>query len=127
MSTTTAFAAVPQPAAGDAFADGDDIMRAMAARLDYLFGESGEDTIQPTAANTKFTKVINFGRTYKTPPRVVVGLGGDNYNAGIGAGVVTLYVDDVTTTTVTIAILSTSTASRQLTWIAKPKRTDVTP
>lgn len=128
MSTTTSFAAVPKPQSGDPVSDGDDIMRAMADRLDYLFGESGDDTITPSAANTKTTKVINFGRTYKTPPRVVVCPGKDGSVSNFSSTVtLTIWVDDVTTTGFTVAINASNTSSRDFTWIAKPKRTDVTP
>ena len=124
--STTRFA-IPKPSGTDPVADGDDTMRALADRVDYCLGENGEDSITPSAANTKTTKTINFGRTYKSPPRVVVGLGGDNYSVSIGAGALTLWVDDVTNSSFTLAINAASTLARQVTWMARPKNTDVTP
>lgn len=127
MSSSTAFMSIPKPDGTDAFADGDDIMRAIAERVDYLLGESGETTIAPSSASTKFTKVIAFGRTYKTPPRVLLSLGGDGYTVNIAGGALALWVDDVSTTDVTIAINSTATTQRTVTYLVRPKRTDVTP
>lgn len=70
MSSTTDKFAIPKPTGTDPVADGDNIMRLMADRIDYMLGESGENTITPSAANVKTTKVIAFGRTYKTPPQI---------------------------------------------------------
>lgn len=127
MPTTTGFMSIPQPASGDPFADGDDIMRAIADRVDYLLGESGDNTITPSAASTKTTKVIPFGRTYKTPPRVVLSPGRDNYSATIGQGTMSLWIDDVSTTTFTVGIRANSVGTEAFTWMARPNRTDVTP
>lgn len=127
MSTQTAFMAIPKPQSGDPFSDGDDIMRAIADRVDYLLGETIDDSITPSAANTKTTKVIAFGRTYKTPPRCVVSFGGDNAVISIAPGGATVWIDDVSTTQVTIALQSTGTGNRPVTILVRPKRTDVTP
>lgn len=123
----TDFAGVPFLTEADLLQSVDDWSEQLAERLDYLFGESGDNTITPSAASTKTTKVIPFGRTYATPPRVVHSMGRDAMGGTIGAGAVSLWVDDVTTTDFTIAIHATSTVTREFTWIAKPKRTDATP
>jgi hypothetical protein len=71
--------------------------------------------------------VIPFGRTYNTPPRVVVSLGRVGTVATYGMGTVSVWVDTVTTTNFTLAIHASNTNVREVTWHAKPKRTDVTP
>lgn len=127
MTTTTPFMGLTKPEGTDPVRQGDDAMRALADRVDYLLGESGDNNITPSAANTKTTKVIAFGRTYSTPPRVVVGFGRDGFANNITAGVATVWVDDVSTTDVTIGVNANNTTVREFTWIARPKRTDATP
>lgn len=127
MTTTTARFGIIKPAGTDPVKSGDDHIRAAMDRIDYMLGESGDNTITPSAANTKTTKVIAFSRQYKTPPRVLVCLGRDAAVVNIGAGVVSLWVDDVTVDNFTVAINRTTTAVTDLTWTARPNATDVTP
>lgn len=125
-STTTRFA-IPKPDAGDPFADGDDVMRAMADRIDYCLGENGDNTITPSAANTKTTKTIAFARTYKTAPRVLVCEGQDGAVMSHAPGAVSIWVEDVTTTDFTVGIQRTNTNATPFTYMVRPKNTDVTP
>lgn len=127
MPSATSRFSIPKPSGTDPVADGDDTMRAMADRIDYCLGETIDDSITPSAANTKTTKVVNFGRTYKSPPRCLVSFGGDNAVISIAPGGATVWVDDVSTTTVTIALQSTGTGNRPVTILVRPKSTDVTP
>lgn len=127
MSSTTDRFAIPKPTGTDPVADGDNIMRLMADRIDYLLGESGDSTITPSAANTKTTKIIAFGRTFKTPPRVLLSAGRDGFNNTITQGVMQLWVDDVTLNDFTVGVIANNTTAREFTWNARPNRTDVTP
>ncbi len=126
MSTLTSRFKLKKPAATDPVAELDELLRETLDRIDYCYGESGDNTITPSAANTKTTKVIAFGRTYDTPPRVVVSLGRDAYVANISAGAVALWVDDVTTTDFTVGVNAGNTTAREFTWMARPKNTDNT-
>ncbi len=127
MTANTAKFGLPYLTPADVARDIDNASQALAERVDYCLGETGENSITPAAANTKTTKVIAFSRTYKTPPRVVVGEGGDNASFSHGPGVVALWVDDVSTTDFTVACQRTNTTAIPFTYIVRPKSTDVTP
>lgn len=101
-------------------------LKTLAERVDYMLGESADNTITPSAANVKTTKTIAFGRTYSTPPRCFVCLGRDGFVNNITAGVASIWIDDVTTTDVTIGINANNTSVREFTWFARPKQTDAT-
>lgn len=126
-ATTTKFALI--------YATGGDVvktvlkttLKTLAERVDYMLGESGENSITPSAANTKTTKVINLSRTYTTPPRVVISFGGDAAVISIAPGGATMWVDDVSTTTFTVAIQSTGIGARPFTYIVRPASGDATP
>lgn len=124
MPSDTTFYAIAKPDDIDPLADIGLTLREAIDRIDYMLGESGEDSILPSAANTKTTKTISFGRTYSTPPRVLLSLGGDNNNVNMSPGILTLWVDDVTASGFTVAIQRTSAVAAAFTWQAKPKRTD---
>ncbi len=126
MTSLTNRFSLKKPSSGDPVADLDQVLRETLDRIDYLLGETGDNTITPSAANTKTTKVINFARTYDTPPRVLLSLGRDAFVGTNTAGVLTLWVDDVTTTTVTVGIHAANTTTREFTWLARPKNTDAT-
>lgn len=127
MTTETSFHGIPAPDGTDPVKNGDDAMRALAERVDYLLGEAGETSITPSAATTKTTKTINFGRTYKNPPRVVISFGHSTSGAAVANGAASIWVESVSTTQLVIGIYAANTNSRDLTWIAKPRRGDVTP
>lgn len=127
MPGATAKYAVPYPLPADPVADGDDRIKALAERVDYLLGEAGATTITPPAVSTKHTKVVAFSRTYKTPPKVLISLGEQGLIATYGAGSVSIWVDDITTTGFTLGIHATNTAQRSVSWNARPNATDVTP
>lgn len=116
-----------KPTGSDPVADGDDTIRTALDRIDYMLGETGDNTITPSAANTKTTKVINFARTYKTPPRCMVSLGRDAFVGNVTAGALSIWVDDVSTTQITIAVNRQTTSVTEFTWTARPNPTDVTP
>lgn len=62
MSTNTAAQGIPKPAATDLVRDGDDAMRALVDRIDYLLGETGE-WLTPAAAGTSNAN-LNLTRAY---------------------------------------------------------------
>lgn len=101
-------------------------LKTLAERVDYMLGESGDNTITPSAANTKTTKVINFARTYDTPPRVLLSPGRDGFANTITQGVMQLWVDDVTATSFTVGVIANNVTAREFTWTARPKNTDAT-
>lgn len=70
MSTNTTVQVIPKPAATDLVRDGDDAMRALVDRIDYLLGEGGEWT-SPAAAGTSNAN-INLQRAYPQGFYVVV-------------------------------------------------------
>lgn len=126
MSTLTNRFKLKKPAASDAVAALDELLRETLDRLDYVLGEADDNTITPSAANTKTTKVIAFARTYDTPPRVLLSPGRDGFANTITQGVMQLWVDDVTTTTFTVGVIANNTTVREFTWQARPKPTDAT-
>lgn len=129
MPASSTFFAVPYAIATDAVQTVlAVVIKSLADRIDYLLGETGDDSITPSAANTKTTKAIAFAREYKTPPRVVLSPGKDNSISNFASTVtLTMWVDDVSATGFTVAINASNTSGRDFTWHARPKRTDVTP
>lgn len=127
MTSYTGMFGLPRIEDIDAVSDYAALATELADRLDYMLGEGGEDSVTIVAANTKTTKVINFGRTYTTPPRVVLTIGGDAYLANPAIGSHIFWVEDVSTTGFTVGCTSTAVTPRPFTWHAKPKRTDATP
>lgn len=120
MSTTTTRYAIPKPSADDAFADGDDIMRAMADRLDLLLGETGEVVITPTAVDTVQSVRVNYARSYAAlAPMVpkVVGLF-VNENRTV-SGVVNLWSSGEDATGFTLNYRAATTATRAIRWNAR--------
>lgn len=101
-------------------------LKTLVERLDYMLGETFDSTITPSAAGTKTTKTIAFGRTYSTPPRCLVCLGRVAFANNISAGAVTIWIDDVTTTGVVIGVNATNTTVREFTVIVRPKQGDAT-
>lgn len=126
MTSLTSRFNLKKPSATDPVADLDQVLRETLDRIDYLLGESNDNTITPSAANVKTTKVINFARTYDTPPRVLLSPGRDGFANVITQGVMQLWVDDVTTTTFTVGVIANNTTIREFTWQARPKNTDAT-
>lgn len=126
MTSLTSHFNLKKPSATDPVADLDQVLRETLDRISYLLGETNDNTITPSAANTKTTKVINFARTYDTPPRVLLSPGRDNFANTITQGVMQLWVDDVTTTTFTVGVIANNTTTREFTWMARPKNTDAT-
>lgn len=126
MSTLTSKFLLKKPAAGDPVADLDELLRETFDRIDYLMGETFDNTITPSAANTKTTKTIAFGRTYSTAPRCMVCFGRDGFNNNITPGVAQIWIDDVTTTDVTIGVNANNTTVREFTFWVRPKQGDAT-
>lgn len=116
MSSATAKYAIPYPTAGDALANGDDTIKALAERVDILMGEAGSDSITPSAANTTTTKRINFSRTYPTIPTVVAGVG----STTVAPGTLSLWVAAIDTSGFTVLVQRTSTTAVPFMWVARP-------
>jgi hypothetical protein len=70
MTATTSKYVIPYPTGTDDVRDGENAMQAIADRVDLLLGETGTDSITPSAANTTTTKRINYARSYAGLPLV---------------------------------------------------------
>lgn len=117
MSGQTSLWDLPYSVGTDGVDTIDETMEALATRLDWLAGESGNDTVQAAGIGS-VAKVINYSRNYagQGVPRVLI-TRTSNHDDTI------LWVTAETNTSFTINLrtLAAGTAIRSFNWVARPR------
>jgi hypothetical protein len=115
MTATTAKYLLPYPVGTDPVKDGENTIQALATLVDLLLGETGTDSITPSAANTTTTKRVNYARSYAalpSAPRAFL-----NFDAAINStDAVFIWVSGEDATGFTLNIKSQSTTAKAVRW-----------
>lgn len=74
MPDFTAKHLLTYPLPGDTLATADDVMKALATRLDLLLGEHAALVVNVAAANTNQTQRVNYERSYAAAEAVPVAM-----------------------------------------------------
>lgn len=120
MPNDTTKYAIPWPEPSDPVTDGDDTMRALAERVDFLLGESNlHGPFGSSPADAVYTQRINYSRSYAPlVPRVQLtmtdGLGGATTRSW------TLWVTGEDSTGFTLNWRANTTVTTSVRWTARP-------
>lgn len=119
MSGTTTRYAVPYMTSGDSVATIDEWTLAVAERIDLLAGESGTDTITPSAADATTTKRVNYARSYAALPAVPKAFVVINESVATTQEA-TVWTTAEDATGFTLNIRASTTGARSVKWTVRP-------
>lgn len=126
MSASTPTNGVIYATGGDPIHTVNELMQAMAERVDLMAGETGTDTLQAAGAGT-VSKRINYARSYATPqgptglqtavplPRAWI-----QQETNHADTILTVSAEDRTGFTATLRTANAGTATRTFRWFARP-------